>query len=79
MEGVYCPELLIDPAPVFASPPETAQLTLAAAPLESFAVNCSNTLPDESDPLQPVQLVSMVAVPGEIVNDPFDELPAPFL
>ena len=73
MVGEYCPVLLMVPAPVFASPPETDQLTVAAVPF-AVAVNRSKTLPDESDPLQPVQLVSMVAVLGEIVKLPFEEL-----
>lgn len=73
MVGEYWPELLIVPAPVFASPPETDQLTVAALPFTA-AVNCSKTLPDESVVLQPVQLVSMVAVLGEIVKLPFEEL-----
>jgi hypothetical protein len=33
-----------------------------------MAVNCSKAVPDEFVVLQPVQLVSMAAVPGEIEN-----------
>jgi hypothetical protein len=50
------------PGPDKASPPLTDQVMLAEPPPER--VNCSEA-PDELVELQPVQLVSMVAVPGE--------------
>jgi len=53
------------PAPEFASPPESVQFTLAAPPL-SVAENCSTNPPDVVLMLHPAQLVSMVAVPGEM-------------
>ena len=57
------------PGPEFASPPETAQFTLAVPPL-SAAENCSTNPPDVVVVLHPVQLASMVAVPGEIERLP---------
>jgi hypothetical protein len=42
----------------------------------SEAVNCSTDEPDEFVPLQPVQLVSIEAVPGPIENVPFEGLAA---
>ena len=63
------------PGPEFASPPETDQVTLAAPPPESVAENCSTVAPEELVVLQPVQLVSMAAVPGEMEKVPLDELP----
>jgi hypothetical protein len=71
---VYCPLDEIVPAPLFASPPLTFHVTLAALPLESFAENCSTDTPEELVALQPVQLVSTETVPGEIVNVPFEGL-----
>lgn len=56
------------PAPEFASPPESVQFTLAALP-PNVAENCSTNPPDEVV-LHPVQLASMVAVPGEIKRLP---------
>lgn len=53
------------PGPEFASPPETVQVTLAALPL-NVAENCSTSPPDVVVVLHPVQLASMVAVPGEM-------------
>ena len=53
------------PGPELASPPETVQFTPAAPPL-SVAVNCSTSPPDVVLMLHPAQLVSMVAVPGEM-------------
>lgn len=73
--GVYCPLVVIDPAFVFASPPETVQFTLAAPPEASVAVNCSTAVPEVLVVLQPVQLVSMVEVEGEMEKVPFDEVP----
>lgn len=61
----------MEPAPELASPPETVQVTVAAPPL-SVAVNCSTGELEEFVALQPVQLVSMVPVPGEMENSPFD-------
>jgi hypothetical protein len=72
--GVYCPVLVIEPAPVVASPPETDQVTDAAPPEVSVAVNCSTGAPDAAVELQPVQLVSMEPAVGETENSPFDEL-----
>lgn len=63
------------PGPELASPPETVQFTPAAPPLR-VAENCSTDPPDELVALQPVQLVSMVPVPGEIERPPLEELPA---
>jgi hypothetical protein len=54
----------MEPGPVLASPPETDQVTLAEMPA-CVAENCSTAVPVVFFPLQPVQLVSMVAVPGE--------------
>jgi hypothetical protein len=62
---VYCPFALMVPAPEFASPPEIVQFTLAVPPLND-AENCSTNPPDVVVVLHPVQLASMVAVPGEI-------------
>jgi hypothetical protein len=61
---VYWPFELMVPGPEFASPPETIQFTLASPPL-NVAENCSTNPPGEVV-LHPVQLASMVAVPGEI-------------
>ena len=63
------------PGPALASPPETDQLTLAEPPPESVARKCSTAAPEELVALQPVQLVSMAAVPGETEKVPFDETP----
>jgi len=65
---------VIVPFPVLASPPEMVQLTAAAPPEFNVAENCSMGTPEEFVVLQPVQLVSMVAVPGETENELFDEL-----
>jgi hypothetical protein len=73
--GVYCPLLLIDPAPALGSPPLTDQETEAAPPPLNVAENCSTAWPALLVVLQPVQLVSMVAVPGEIEKVPFDDDP----
>jgi hypothetical protein len=62
------------PAPLFASPPLTVHVTFAAPPPASVAVNCSTDAPFALVALQPVQLVSMVTVPGLIENVPFDGL-----
>src|SRR5208282_6293418 len=62
------------PAPEFASPPETVHFTLAA-PSPSVAENCSANPPDVVLMLHPVQLVSMVAVPGEMERLPLEETP----
>ncbi len=61
------------PGPEFASPPETDQVTLAAPPPERVAENCSKVAPEESVALQPVQLVSMAAVPGKTEKGLLDE------
>jgi hypothetical protein len=74
--GVYWPVLEMDPAPVLASPPLTAQVTEAAPPPLRVAVNCSYT-PELEEALQPVQLVSMVAVPDETENVPPPPPPPP--
>jgi hypothetical protein len=76
--GVYWPLLEMDPAPAFASPPETAHVTLAAPPLLSVAVNCSMACPVVLlAALQPVQLVSIETVPGETDNVPPPPPPPP--
>jgi hypothetical protein len=68
---VYWPLVLIVPGPVLASPPETVQVTLAAPPLFSVAANCSKAWPVVLlVELQPVQLVSMLAVPRETEKAP---------
>jgi hypothetical protein len=64
------------PAPLFTSPPLTFQVTVAAPPLASVAENCSTDAPDELVALQPVQLVSIDAVPGVMEKVPFDGLAA---
>lgn len=69
---MYCPLEVIVPAPELASPPETDQVTEAAPPLLSVAENCSTTAPEEVAALQPVQLVSIESVVGEMENVPFD-------
>lgn len=70
---MYWPVPVIVPGPAFASPPDTAQVTLAAPPLFNVAVNCSTGEPDEPVVLQPVQLVSIEAVPGATEKVLFDE------
>jgi hypothetical protein len=65
------------PGPLFASPPLTVQVTLAAPPLESAAVNCSTAAPDELVALQPVQFVSIVPIPGVMDKAPFEFADAP--
>jgi hypothetical protein len=69
--GVYWPLASMLPAPVLGL---IDQLTLAEPPLLSVAVNCSMGVPDEFLALQPVQLVSTVAVPGETENVLLEEL-----
>jgi hypothetical protein len=66
---VYWPLALIVPGPEFASPPETAQVTEAAPPPLSVAVNCSKA-PELELALHPVQLVSMETVPGDTESVP---------
>jgi len=61
----------MDPAPVLGL---TAQFTVAAPPLLNVAVNCSTAEPELFVALQPVQLVSMASVPGEIENVLLEEL-----
>jgi len=63
----------MEPGPALASPPETDQVTPAEMPA-CVAENCSTGAPEEFVVLQPVQLVSMVAVPGEMEIVLFDEL-----
>ena len=53
------------PGPLLASPPETDQATDAGPPAVSEALNCSTAVPCLLVPLQPVQLVSIVVVPGD--------------
>jgi hypothetical protein len=62
------------PGPLFASPPETDQTTRAVPPLASVAGNCSTDTPDALIALQPAQLVSILAVLGEMEKVPFEEL-----
>src|SRR5208283_677557 len=64
--GVYCPVDEIVPGPLFPSPPLTDHNTAAAPPLLSVAVNCSTDAPLALVELQPVQLVSIISVPGEM-------------
>src|SRR5271165_1061924 len=56
------------PGPLFASPPDTDQVTAALPPPVSVAVNCSTDEPRELVVLQPVQLVSMALAPGVITK-----------
>ena len=64
------------PRPLFVSPPEEVDhVTATAAPVPVVAENCSTALPDEFFALQPTQFVSMLTVPGAMVNAPLD---APF-
>src|SRR5580700_2445596 len=65
----------MDPAPEFASPPDTVQFTPAAPPPVSVAENCSTGTFEELVALHPVQLVSMEAVPGVTENVPLVVLP----
>ena len=67
--------MVMVPGPEFASPPETDQVTLAAPPPERVAENCSKAAPEELVVLQPVQFVSMAAVPGEMEKAALDEPP----
>lgn len=71
---MYWPVVVMEPGPALASPPETDQVTLAAPPPDNVAENCATGAPEEFDVLQPVQLVSIVAVPGEMEIVLFDEL-----
>jgi hypothetical protein len=63
----------MEPRPLFESPPEIDQVTAAAPPPASVAVNCSTDAPCELVVLQPLQLVSMDAVPGEMEKVEFEE------
>ena len=65
---MYCPAAVIIPGPLFGSPPDSDQVTVAAPPPANVAVNCSAGVPSTLVPLQPVQLVSIEAVPGAIEN-----------
>jgi hypothetical protein len=56
------------------SPPETLQVTEAAPPELSVAVNCSAAAPLAALALQPVQLVSKLAVPGAMAKTPVEGL-----
>jgi hypothetical protein len=67
----------MDPAPVFASPPLTAHVTDAAPPPLGVAENCSTAKPEELVVLQPVQLVSIATVPGEMDSVPPPPPPPP--
>ena len=69
---MYCPFAVIVPAPLFASPPETDQVTAAGPPPVSVAVICSTVVPLALVALQPVQLVSMEPVPGEMMKLAFE-------
>jgi len=72
--GVYWPLFgsMVPAAPVLGL---MVQVTVAAPPLLSVAVNCSTGEPELLVPLQPVQLVSMDAVPGETEKVLLEELP----
>jgi hypothetical protein len=72
---VYWPLVEMLPAPAFTSPPLTDQLTEAAPPPLRVAENCSMADPEVLTALQPVQLVSMVAEPGETEKVLLDEVP----
>ena len=63
---MYCPFEVMVPGPLFPSPPLTDQVTGAAPPPLSFALNCSTDEPFELVALQPVQFVSMISAPGEM-------------
>jgi hypothetical protein len=52
------------------SPPVTTHVTAAAPPPDKVAENCSTEEPLAPRALHPVQLVSMDAVPGLMVNVP---------
>ena len=60
------PDEVMIPGPLFGSPPETDQVTGARLPSGRVAVNCSTGLPCAPVALQPVQLVSIETVPGEM-------------
>ena len=67
----------MEPAPAWGSPPLTDQVTEAASPLLRAAENCSTACPEVLRALQPVQLVSIAAVPGETESVPLDEVDEP--
>ena len=54
------------PGPLRASPPLTFQVTSAPSSAGRLVRNCSTGVPCLPDTLQPVQLVSMTLVPGEM-------------
>ena len=56
------------PGPLLVSPPDTLHLT------DVVAVNCSAAVPLAEVALQPVQLVSSEAVPGEMLKAPVEGL-----
>ena len=62
----------MEPSPLFESPPESDQVTGAASPLGRVAVNFSTDVPFELVVLQPVQLVSIETVPGEMLKLAFE-------
>jgi len=74
---VYWPPAVMLPGPLFSSPPETDQVTAAAPPPVSVAVNCSTDAPRALVALQPVQLVSILVsaepAPGEMEKTAFEE------
>src|SRR5580698_1040167 len=74
---MYWPLVEIFPGPELVSPPLTAQVTFAAPPPVNVALNCSMAVPEVLVALQPVQLVSMAAVPGVTENVPLDEVVVP--
>ena len=65
---MYWPDGVIVPGPLLVSPPESDQVTAAAPPPAIVALNCSTGVPSVLVALQPVQLVSIEAVPGAIEN-----------
>src|SRR3954468_4128842 len=56
------------PGPATGSPPDTDQVTRAALPLLSVAAKRWTGRPRGLAPLQPLQLVSMAAAPGEMAK-----------
>jgi hypothetical protein len=66
----------MEPGPLTASPPSTDQKTGAAPPPVSVAASCNDATLAAPAALQPVQLVSMAAVPGVTEKAAFEGLAA---